>query len=205
MAGLESIIAPYHKRVQDEWVDSHLSALVGAIYWFVSESADLAPGEEMTAETSRARYKSVRKVLLDALRAARDNVKIPVPARGRKSEVTQEQEAAFWEGWQEITKPADLDGAIMEVTNRKWLDSDWYRSIEYLRDKADGGGDEAGNPGEDDENAAATVQITKADTMLQDKFDYLNERRRADYRQWKAGILRRIELLEQKDAMEVDP
>lgn len=204
MAGLESIIAPYRKRTRDEWVNSHLSTLLGAIYWFVSEEARLAPGEEMTAETSRARYKIVRKELLAALRDARAQVKIPASARSRKAEPTEEEEAAFWDGWQQTIKAADLDGAITEVTNKGWLDSDWFRSIEFLRNRVEDGGIEENDLDENHTNAAALVQITKADTMLQDKFDYLSERRRAEYRQWKADMLRRIDLLESRDAMDTE-
>lgn len=204
MAGLESIIAPYRMRTRDEWVFSHLSTLLGAIYWFVSEEARLAPGEEMTAETSRARYKTVRKELLASLRDARAQVKIPAPARGRTAEPTEEQEAAFWGGWQQTIKAADLDEAITEVTNKGWLDSDWYRSIEYLRDKAGGGEVEEGGLDDNQADTTAIVQITKADTMLQEKFDYLSERRRAEYRQWKADILRRIDLLERRDVMDLE-
>lgn len=203
MAGLESIIAPYRQRTQDEWINRHLPTLLGAIYWFVSEEARLAPGEEMTAATSRTRYKTVRKDLLAALREARAEVKIPASARGKKSEPTEEQEAAFWDGWQDTIKAADLDEAITEVTKRGWLDSDWYRSIEYLKGKAGGAETQEHDPDENQVAAATTVQIAKADTMLQEKFDYLSERRRTEYRQWKADILRRIDLLERKDAMDL--
>lgn len=157
----------------------------------------------MTAETSRMRYKTVRKELLAALREARAEVKIPAPARGRRTEPTEEQEAAYWDGWQETIKTADLDEAITEVTNKGWLDSDWYRSIEYLRDKAGGSETNEGGLDENQANPAAIMQITKADTMLQDKSDYLSERRRAEYRQWKADILRRIDILEHRDVMDL--
>lgn len=197
IAGLESIIAPYRRRTKDEWVNSHLTSLVGAIYWLVSESARLSPGEEMTPENSQTRYKGLRKEVLGALRRARDEAEIPDTTRGQKGQITEEEEMVFWDGWQESTKAADLGEAITEVTKRGWLNSDWYRSIEFLRDKAGEGEDDAdGDLGEDPAVTAAVVQIAKADTMLQDKFDYLSERRRADYRQWKVGILRRIELLE---------
>lgn len=206
-AGLDAIVAPYRKRTQDEWVNAHLTALAGAIYWFVSQSAALAPGEEMTSETSQIGYKSARREILGALRGARNDVKTPAPTtRGKKAEVTEDQEAAFWAGWQESIKVADFDQAITEVTNRGWLNSDWYRSIAYLRDKAEGE-KQGDNVDETQANSAATVQIARADTMLQDKFDYLSDRRRADYRIWEADILRRIELLENgqnSDAMEID-
>lgn len=191
LAGLEAIAAPYRKRTEDEWVNSHFVALIGAIYWFVSESAALAPGEELRAETSRARYKTMRKEILTSLRAARDEIRVPASTAHTK---TPEQDATFWDGWQDALKAADLDEAITQVTSRGWLDSDWYRSIEFLRDKAGDADDDANADEFGDEAALATVsaQITKADAMLQDKFDYLSERRRADYRQWKADILRRI-------------
>lgn len=209
MAGLESIIAPYRQRTDDEWVNGHLTPLVGAIYWYVSESARLAPGEEMTAEKSAAGYKSVRKEMLVALRGARRQVDIPVTlTRGKTSRVTEEDETMFWDGWQEGVKAADLDEAVTEVMKRGWLNSDWYRSIEFLRDKAgDAGNGDVKN--QDPADTVGTVQITKADTMLQDKFDYLNERRRTEYRHWKAGILRQVELLERgqdkaENSMDVD-
>ncbi|PSR82313.1 origin recognition complex, subunit 6 [Coniella lustricola] len=197
MAGLDTIIAPYGERTKDEWVNSHLLALLGAIYWLVSESAALAPGEELRAETSRARYKSMRKEILTTLRAARDEISVPASVSMTTTE-TAEQDAAFWEGWQSALKAAELDDAITQVASRGWLDSDWYRSIDFLRDKAgDANGDaDADDLGEDMASAAASVQITKADSMLQDKFDYLSERRRASYRQWKTDILRRIEKME---------
>lgn len=205
-AGLDAIIAPYRKRTQDEWVNSHLTVLLGAIYWFVSQSAALAPGEEMTPETSQAGYKSARKEILGALRSARNDIDVPAPTtRGKKMEVTEDQEAAFWAGWQASIKVADFDQAITEVTNRGWLNSDWYRSIEFLRDKAEGE-HQGESVDEAQADLASTVQITRADTMLQDKFDYLNDRRRAEYRIWEADILRRIDLLESghnSDAMEI--
>lgn len=204
---MDAIVAPFRKRTQDEWVNSHLTVLVGAIYWFVSESAALGPGEELDEAKMKVNYKAARKAIMGALRGARDHVHIPNPrTRGKKAEITDEQETAFWEGWQDTIKVIDFDHTITEVTNRGWLLSDWYRSIKFLR-AAGEDGDEAGDSDEDDSSAAAHVQTVKPDTMLQDKFDYLSERRRADYRKWEAEILRRIELLEsgqQGDAMEVD-
>lgn len=188
-------------------MNARLTALVGAVYWFVSQSAALAPGEEMTPENSQVGYKTVRKEILGALRGARNGVQVPTTTtRGKKTEVTEDHEVAFWAGWQESIKVADFDQAITEVTNRGWLNSDWYRSIEFLRDRAEGD-EESDKADEDPTSVAATAQITRADTMLQDKFDYLSDRRRADYRKWEADILHRIELLESgqgADAMEID-
>lgn len=203
---MDAIVAPFRERTQDEWVNTHLTMLVGAIYWFVSESAALAPGEKM-GESSEARYKSARKDILSALRDAREAVHMPTPVtRGRKTKVSRELEATFWEGWQDSINTADFDQTIGQVTQRGWLKSDWYRSVDLLRNAADGEQD-ADDSGEDLASAAAHVQTARPDLMLQDTFDYLSERNRADYRIWEADILCRVRLLETdrgSDDMQLD-
>ena len=60
------------------------------------------------------------------------------------------------------------------------------------------------------EGEAATAvapgqQVKRADTMFQERFDYLSEKKRKEYAAWKAGILGRIKELERDgDAMEID-
>lgn len=199
--GLESIIAPHRRRTDDDWVNEHLTALVAAIYWYVSESAQLAPGEDMTTDASRSSLNAMRKHMLGALKSARDEVKPPA-ARGKRSlAATTEEEAVFWEGWQEGLKAADISEALTVVAERGWLDSDWFRSIDLLRDAEQDAEDVDPDARQDDlTSTAAAVQIRKADTMLQDRFDHLSERRRAEYRNWKAGVLRRVEALERAQA-----
>lgn len=201
--GLESIIAPRRQRTDDDWVNGHLTALVAAIYWYVSESAQLAPGEDMTTDASRSSLNSKRKHMLGALKGARQEVKPPT-VRGRKSVAATEGEADFWEGWQDGLKAADISEALTVVADRGWLDSDWFRSIDLLRDAEQDADDVDPSAHQHDSiSTAAAVQIRKADTMLQDRFDYLSERRRAEYRHWKAGILRRLEALERAQGKEV--
>ncbi|KAI3399248.1 hypothetical protein diail_7410, partial [Diaporthe ilicicola] len=191
--GLESILAPHHQKSEDEWVNGHLTALVAATYCYAFASAQLAPGEDMTRNTFGASLKTTQKKMPGALKTARNEVKIP-NAQGKKSAVAaEEEESIFWEGWQQSLKAADINEAINEFVDRGWLESDWFRSIDLLRVAEQGAEDV--DP-EARQSTAAAVQIRKADTMLQDKFDYLSERKRAGYRQWKAGILRRVEAME---------
>jgi origin recognition complex subunit 6 len=195
--GLESIIAPHRARTDDEWINQNLTSLLAAIYWYVSESAQLAPDEDMTTQASRSSLNARRKPILGALRCARQEIKPPA-IRGKKGVgATQEEDTVFWEGWQEGLKAADISEAVEVVAVREWLDSDWFRSIEFLR--ASGQDAEFVDPRSNQDNSISTsadVQIRKADTMLQDRFDYLSERRRGEYRHWKAGILRQLEMLE---------
>ncbi|KAG6360589.1 hypothetical protein INS49_011651 [Diaporthe citri] len=121
----------------------------------------------------------------------------------RSHAATEEEEAVFWEGWQEGLKAADISEALTVIADRGWLDSDWFRSIDLLRDAEQDAEDVDPSAHEEDlTSTAAAVQIRKADTMLQDRFDYLSERRRAEYRHWKAGILRRVEALERAQGRE---
>lgn len=201
--GLESIIAPRPKRLDDEWINGNLAALVAAIYWYVSRSAQLAPGEDMTRDASRSSLNALGKQMLEALNSARNEIK-PSTARGKKNVVTtEEEEVLFWEGWQESLKMADMNEALEVVAARGWLDSDWFRSIDLLRNSEQDAEDLDPETCQDDlTSTVAAVQIRKADTMLQDKFDYLTERKRAGYRQWKTGILRRAEALERAQGEE---
>lgn len=134
--------------------------------------------------------------MLEGLKGARHEVKPPTTS-GKKGLAATEEEADFWEGWQEGLKAADISEALTVVADRGWLDSDWFRSIDLLRDAEQDADDVGPSPSREDLiSAAAAVQIRKADTMLQDRFDYLSERRRAEYGHWKAGILRRVGALE---------
>lgn len=195
--GLESVIAPHRRRTDDDWVNGHLTALLAAIYWYVSKSAQLAPGEDITPDASRSSLNAMRKPMLAALKSARQEVKPPAARVKKGVAATEQEEVEFWEGWQEGLKAADISEAIEVVADRKWLDSDWFRSIEFHRDAGQDAEYVDPSANQDDLiSTAAAVQIRKADTMLQDRFDYLSERRRAEYRHWKAGILRRLEALE---------
>ena len=195
--GLESIIAPHRPRTVDEWANGHLTALLAAIYWYVAQEAKLAPSEDMTEDASRLSLNAMQKPILGALKSARQEVNPPA-ARGRKGVgATEEEEAVFWEGWHEGLKAADISEAVEVVADRKWLDSDWFRSIDLIRNTRQDAKYVGPSASQDDLiSSAAAVQIRKADTMLQDRFDYLSERRRAEYRHWKAGILRQLEALE---------
>lgn len=201
--GLESIIAPHRRRTDDDWVNGHLTALVAAIYWYVSESAQLAPGENMTTDASRSSLNATRKQMLGALKSARQEVRPPTARGKRVLATTEEEDAIFWEGWQEGLKAADISEALTVVADRGWLDSDWFRSIDLLRDAEQDAEDVDPGAHQDDlTSTAAAVQIRKADTMLQDRFDYLSERRRAEYRHWKGGVLRRVEAQERAQGRE---
>jgi origin recognition complex subunit 6 len=48
----------------------------------------------------------------------------------------------------------------------------------------------------EEEEGQEVVQIRRADTMFQERYDYLGERKRKAYAEWKEGMLKRIKELE---------
>ncbi|KAL0941125.1 origin recognition complex subunit 6 [Colletotrichum truncatum] len=188
LAGMDYIVVPGGRRTRDGWVRENLTALCGAVFLFVTQQVKkLAKGDDDDPDS----HVSSRKEILSLLQRAREEIDV----RG-----LDEDEA--WEGWTPV-KPAEFDAVLKEVEERGWLEADWYRSL----------GDviEAGNViadsrvGESDASYKA-APVRRADTMFQDRYDFLSEKKRREYRIWKENILRRIDVMEKEgeSAMEAD-
>jgi len=200
MSGLESIAAPRGKLTDDVWVNANLVSLLGALYMCVWRGVVFYKTQVDAAEYGRGQAK-----LLQALRKARKEV-----------EMVAKGDEDAWEGWQAV-KVKDLDAATLRFNRHGWLQMDWIAGIEDLGKMGVGRADEDGAEEEveqgDDEPAPGLGQIRRSDTMLQERYDYLSERKRKEYAAWKEGILSRIKELERdtppnnardEDAMEID-
>jgi origin recognition complex subunit 6 len=69
---------------------------------------------------------------------------------------------------------------------------EWVEGVGDLADRERDAEDEreGGDAGEE------VVQIRRADTMFQERYNYLGERKRKAYAEWKGGLLKRIKELE---------
>ncbi|KAF7560430.1 hypothetical protein G7046_g3708 [Stylonectria norvegica] len=185
LAGMEAIVAPVGRRTGDEWVLQNVVALFAAIYFFVVLRAS---GETV----DRAKYVPQRKEILALLARARKEVAL----NGLNEDIT-------WDGWQ-IIKPKDLDDAIAMVTKQGWLTGDWYLAIDDVVKITQRGNFEDAEM-LDDEEVISKMQVTRADTMFQDRYDYLSEAKRANYKTWKEAMLTEIsQLTTARTAMEID-
>lgn len=189
VAGMESITAPGAQHHEDEWISQNITPLFAAIYFFVIMRVKaLASGETVDREG----YVPQRKEILGLLTRARTEVTI----KG-----VDEDDA--WEGWTNI-KSKDFDNAVAQVNERGLLSGDWYHGISDVvkltqRTHADD------IDMLDDEDVITTVQVRRADTMFQDKYDFLSTTRREDYKVWKKNMLAKIDQLAATGtAMEVD-
>ncbi|KAK3683446.1 origin recognition complex, subunit 6 [Podospora appendiculata] len=209
MSGVESIVAPKGKITDDAWVRDNLTSLLGAVYFYVWKAVTW-----LGAAVDQAEYVRFRKGLLSAMKKARDAVKVK---RGDSLDVPEGEDDGedAWEGWRKISVK-DLDIATLRINQQGWLELDWAKGIDDLVAQAD-----EEEPASDDGSDAANnntepLQVRRADTMFQERYDYLSERKRKDYAVWKEGILKRIKELERDtppdqhrvgedhDAMDID-
>ncbi|KAG7119725.1 hypothetical protein HYQ45_014863 [Verticillium longisporum] len=200
LAGMERAVVPGGRRTRDAWVLANLTGLVAAFYFFVVQQLRvLRTGEPITEEN----YLPVRAEVLALLTRARQEL---VVGRG-----LDEDDA--WQGWQALRR-RDFLAVTDEVTRRAFLQEDWYVGIRDLfasgafddADADDAGGEAQSRGDEEGAGRLTKLTIRRADTMFQDRYDYLSESRRLDYRLWKEGLLQRIEQAESTapDAMDVD-
>jgi origin recognition complex subunit 6 len=164
-------------------------ALIAAVYFFV--------GTRLSGrETSGQEYVSQRKGVLSTLTKLREDQELGEKIRGKT------KEGAEWEGWEKVgTK--DVDGWLLEISTRGWLKLDWFENI--IEGAGVGVKDDSGHV-EDDAvshppmagvgNENNNILQPGLGTMMQDRVDYLSEKKRAEYRIWKQGILKRIKEIE---------
>ncbi|POR32382.1 Uncharacterized protein TPAR_07430 [Tolypocladium paradoxum] len=188
LAGIEFIVAPVGQRTDDVWVNKHVTDLVAAIYFFVTMRVRAITSG---AGIDREGYVPLRKEILALLSQARNDVII--------KDIGEE---GAWDGWKEL-KSREFDAAVAHVNDRDWLAGDWYKGIVDVVGSTRGG--DADMPDEGGENSGAQGPARRADTMLQDKYDYISETRRSDYTAWKNDMLSKInQALATNGAVEVD-
>jgi origin recognition complex subunit 6 len=164
-------------------------ALIAAVYCFV--------GTRMSGrETNGVEYVAQRKLMLTTLKQFGEDEAIAERIR-KKWKGKKDME---WEGWEDVTAK-DVDSWLLHISSRGWLSLDWFENI------VEGSGlGPNGNPGD---GAVLATETGAADwnkdpqqrgpgTMMQDRVDYLSEKKRADYKVWREHIIAKIEEMEKE-------
>jgi origin recognition complex subunit 6 len=194
LAGVTTILTlPSPKSTEDQRGESasdkkdKLPALIAAVNFFV--------GTRLRGrETTGSEYTSQRKAILQALAALKDDAELEAKIKASGNS------ANAWSGWETVEKK-DIDAWLLEISSRGWLKLDWFENI------SEGSGldigpddlevDENDASQSDDEVTEGTRTLrTGLGTMMQDRVDYLSDKKRAEYRIWKEGIMARIEEIE---------
>ncbi|KAK3304136.1 origin recognition complex, subunit 6 [Chaetomium strumarium] len=184
--GLESIITPRGKLTADAWVRDNLAAVVGGLYVYVWRGVTWPVAGE---KVDRARYVKFRNEVASCLGVARGQVEIP-----RNRDDDDEKEEA-WEGWGKVTGK-ELDEAVLTGNRHGWFDMEWVKGVGDLVERERARAEEDADADVEEEERIAAVQISRPDTMFQERYDYLSERKRKAYAEWKEGALKRIKELE---------
>ncbi|KAK4204709.1 origin recognition complex, subunit 6 [Triangularia verruculosa] len=176
-SGVESIVCPQGKLTEDEWVMINLVSLLGALYLFVWRGVTF-PGQDL----NQSAYIKFRKQLVTVLNKARHEVEVNV-----KNDDTEKA----WEGWYDV-KLKDLDTAALVINRHGWLDLDWAKGVEDLVQMNNQRELDDQEDAEREARHAEPVQLRRADTMFQERYDFLTDRKRKAYAEWKDGIMKRI-------------
>lgn len=178
LAGMESILLPGGRKTKDEWALEHATALCAAVIFFVAmRIRDIDQDQAIQPEN----YVPTRTEIVGQLSRARQDVTV----KGIELDI-------LWEGWADITDD-DFDAAVSRLREKGWLEADWYDGIaDVISMSLQHDGDVIENQYED---GGLQVQQQRADTMFQEKYDFLSESRKAEYETWKTAILGRISAL----------
>jgi origin recognition complex subunit 6 len=175
---MEAIVCPQGRKTKEEWVLRHMTSLLGSLYLYVWTTVSMSDGVD------EARYAAARKDVVDALEQARQTITI---------KDVDEEEA--WEGWRDI-QASDIDDAAVTINRYGWLESDWAKGIQDLIQREEDTAAETTHAGKRKRSRAGPIRRT--DTMMQEKYDYLSEKRRKEYDVWKRSIMIEITRLERQ-------
>ncbi|KAM7201166.1 Origin recognition complex subunit 6 (ORC6) domain containing protein, partial [Naviculisporaceae sp. PSN 640] len=210
MSGVESVVAPDGVITEDPWIRNNLVPLLGALYLYVWRPVTW-PNRDLKEEE----YVRFRKDLTAALNNAPKTVSVKstssstatsssgTPSKRKRPGSEAEEES--WKGWRTVTIK-EMDDATTYIRRHGWLELNWAKGIDDLVSQVlDGGREGEEDPqwvdGEDGDDAVlqAPLHVRRPDTMLQDRYDYLSERKLNEYKVWKKGILARIKELEKAE------
>lgn len=190
LAGAEIIACPGGRKTDDTWVNEHPTEMLVAIVHAVFIQLTMLTSADTEEEEL---YTPMRKTVMELLNRARSEAVF----------IGMEEEGA-WDGWSKL-RVKDFDEATAYAKAAGWFDSDWFRNIADVV--------KSGNNGDDvvdaeDADVAAAGPGRRADTMFQERYDYLSEARKIDYRLWKTTQLDRISqalaVAGGADAMDID-
>ena len=166
-SALESILP-----LPDAWVRANQVSVLAALYLFVWRGVTWPAGREV----DRERYVRFRREVAACLGRAREEVDVP----------------GGWEGWGEV-EVRGFDVAAVRGERRGWFEMGWVAGVGDLVAREEE--EEESREGED-VGSVEVVQVRKGDSMFQERYDYLGERKRKAYGEWREGMLKRIKALE---------
>ncbi|KAL5612070.1 hypothetical protein BROUX41_000376 [Berkeleyomyces rouxiae] len=196
--GIDYIVARGGKRTEDPWVLNNLSAIVMATFVLVVERG---------AALLNARHSKDGAVATDdrdhsSSKTRRLAVELAMRARNDLQNLTEKSD---WEGWSAPTAKV-LGQALERIKSEEaWIGGDWMESVKDVVARILEANERVRSGRQKAAQSSGLVQ--RSDTMMQEKWDFLSERRRGEQRTWEDTMLMRISQFESSgggSAMEVD-
>ena len=106
-----------------------------------------------------------------------------------------------WQGHESVTKRS-IEAAVSRTLEKKWHEADWYLALDEIHERSQA--QDQQTAGMEDEEGDEDLKARKSDSMFQDQWNFLTDRKREEHRVWKARMLGRIDDLEKSGAMVVD-
>ncbi|KAH8684787.1 origin recognition complex subunit 6-domain-containing protein [Tricladium varicosporioides] len=157
--------------------DRKISGLIGAIWFFVIQEIS---GKDITGSV----FKQRRAKILTCLQSVENDQVI-------LEKIGDDEEA--WKGW-DIPEELHVQNWVVEVSQRGWLDLDWYYNINPNA-VAEGKGDpEAMVIGEGPKNNVGR--------RMEDEYDFTSPEKKAQYKQLRAEMLEIIDKLIEEGIMD---
>ncbi|GAW15090.1 hypothetical protein ANO14919_044990 [Xylariales sp. No.14919] len=187
LAGMQTIVAPHGRRTKDEWVNDHLTPLLAAVHCLVAgQLYVLVNGKDL----DNRQYSKIRKSILAVLEHTQDKVTV----QGM-------DEDELWIGWSDVTSK-DVDKAMAEIIKRGWQKDEWFAGFEEMVRRSHPDPNDSSDDVDMEDDAtkfSERLHVQRADTMFQSRWD-MTDQKRQEYREWKDGILKRIEEIERSQA-----
>ena len=89
-----------------------------------------------------------------------------------------------------------FDVAAVRGGGRGWFEMGWVAGVADLVAREEEEEEEEEDRESDGVGSGEAVQVRKGDSMFQERYDYLGERKRKAYGEWREGMLKRIKALE---------
>jgi origin recognition complex subunit 6 len=176
IAGVESILhlpkTSYSEEDQSPLQPGDKTpALIAATWFFVLQ-------QFLGTDTTGSEFRQRRTKIMNIFKKIKEDEAVVAKISGDVDE--------FWEGWEDIA-PKDVQSWIAVITERDWLDMDWFTNI---------------GRAEDNEDIGITKEVATASILgkrkeigrtMQDEYDYLSPENKAEYQRWKDAVLAQID------------
>jgi origin recognition complex subunit 6 len=182
IAGVESMLRlpktlPTGKEESPLQPGNKTPALIAATWFFVLQEFS---GKDITGSEFRERRTKIMKVFKDI----KNDKVIAAKITGDVDE--------FWESWEDI-EPMDVQAWIAAVTERDWLEMDWFTNIGKPEDQGPLGESNNHMDAQEFDTSSSLGKRRRIGRMMQDEYDYLSPENKAEYQHWKENILAQID------------